>query len=214
MKLLVEMAGEQDVEMLVENDQKGKKYYIEGKFASVDEEVKNGRIYESKVWLPALQKYHEEFISQKRALGELNHPPHATLDLSRASHIIENLKHDASCNGIVGRARILESTPMGAIAKALLEEGVRLGVSTRGLGSLIEREGKRFVGSDFMLNAIDIVADPSGRNCIVNHVMENVDYEMLADGSIIQVVVDVAKNKINEQKALKEFTRLMEIFSK
>jgi hypothetical protein len=211
MKLLVEQAI-QDVEVLTENTATGKKIYLEGKFACVNEEVKNGRTYESTVWAPALKRYDEDYISQKRALSELGHPANPTVNLERVSHIIERLKIDESKNGVFGRARIIESTPMGAIAKALIEEGVQLGVSTRGLGSLIERNGKRFVGSDFVLNAIDIVSDPSGHGCMPMAMMENIEYEMLADGTIQQLAVDVAKKKIDEGKALKEFKRLMEAF--
>lgn len=210
MKLLVEMANEQDVEMLVENTKQGKRYYLEGKWGSVDEEVKNGRTYTREVWEPALAKYTESHITQKRALGELNHPSGPTVNLDRVSHLIENLKIDGK--GVFGRARILESTPMGAIAKSLIDEGVKLGVSTRGLGSLVQREGKTYVGNDFMLNAIDIVSDPSGNGCYVQGIMESTEYQMLEDGRIVQLAIDVAKKKINEQVAIKEFARLMEIF--
>jgi hypothetical protein len=210
MKLLVEMANEQDVEMLVENTKHGKRYFLEGKWGSVDEEVKNGRTYTKEVWEPALAKYTESHISQKRALGELNHPAGPTVNLDRVSHLIENLKIDGK--GVYGRARILESTPMGAIAKSLIDEGVKLGVSTRGLGSLVQRDGRTYVGNDFMLNAIDIVSDPSGPGCFVAGIMESVDYQMLEDGRIIQLAVDSAKKKIDEKVAIKEFAKLMEIF--
>lgn len=206
------MANEQDVEMLVENTKDGKKYYIEGKWAAVDEEVKNGRTYSRDVMQPALNNYHENYINQKRALGELNHPQGPTVNLDRVSHLIENLRIEG--NGVIGRARVLESTPMGAIARSLIDEGVKLGVSTRGLGSIVERSGKKFVGNDFVLSAIDIVSDPSGPGCYVNGILESVDYQMLEDGRIIQTVVDMHKKKINEQKALTEFKRLIEVFTR
>lgn len=213
MKLLVEMANEQEVEMLVEQTKTGKKYYIEGKWAAVDEEVKNGRTYEESIMNKALQSYHEGYISQKRALGELNHPQGPSVNLDRVSHLIENLTISTGSNGkkgVYGKARILESTPMGAIAKSLIDEGVKLGVSTRGLGSLVERDGRKYVGNDFMLSAIDIVSDPSGPGCFVSGIMEGVDYQMLEDGRIVELIVDVKKKRISEAKAMQAFEQFMQ----
>lgn len=207
MKLLVEV-NDQEVECFSESVKGGgKKYYIEGKWAAVDEEVKNGRTYPRDVMEGALNKYHEGYISQKRAMGELNHPQGPTVNLDRVSHLIENLRIEG--NGVVGRARVLESTPMGAIASALIDEGVKLGVSTRGLGSIVERDGRKYVANDFMLSAIDIVSDPSGPGCYVSGLRESIDYQMLEDGRIVELVVAAKKNKINEAKFLKEFGRLM-----
>jgi hypothetical protein len=211
MKLLVELANDQEVEVLIENTAQGKKCFLEGKWAAIDEEVRNGRTYPSQVMEGALAKYNQDFITTKRALGELNHPANPTVNLDRASHIIEKLgiQSVGGKSGVYGKARILESTPMGAIAKALIEEGVRLGVSTRGLGSIVERNGKKFVHNDFMLNAIDIVSDPSGPGCYPNAMFESIDYQMLEDGRIIQLAVDKAKKKINEEVLLKEMSKLM-----
>lgn len=211
MKLLVEIANEQEIQVLSENTNSGKKRYIVGKWAAINEMVKNGRIYPEESFSPALKKYKENFIEQKRALGELNHPANPNINLDKVSHMIEDLNIDTvdGKRGVFGKARILESTPMGAIAAALLDEGVKLGVSTRGLGSIVNKNGQKYVHSDFMLNAIDLVSDPSGPNCFVNNIMESIDYEMLADGTIIQLAVDATKKKINEKVALKEFQRLM-----
>jgi hypothetical protein len=137
----------------------------------------------------------------------LNHPSGPSINLDRVSHIIENLKLDGKY--VVGRAKIME-TPMGIIAKNLIDEGVKLGVSTRGLGSLEEnRNGYKVVKNDFMISAIDVVSDPSGPGCWIQGIMEGVDYEMLEDGRIQQLVVDTAKKRINEEKALEEFSKLM-----
>lgn len=212
MKIITEMANENDVEFLIENTSTGKKRFIEGKWAAVDEEVKNGRTYPFAVMESALHKYNENYISQKRALGELNHPMSSpSVNLDRASHLIENLsiKPVNGKLGVYGKAVILEKTPMGAIASALIDEGVRLGVSTRGLGSIVERSGKKFVHTDFMISAIDIVSDPSGPGCFVQGINESIEYEMLEDGRIIQLAVDHAKKRIDEALALKEFSKLM-----
>ena len=206
MKLLTEITNEQDVTFLVENTKAGKKYFIEGQWASAETKNRNGRIYPKSVMENALQKYQNEYISPKRALGELGHPQNPQVNLDRASHIIESLKMDG--NRVVGRAKVMD-TPMGLIAKSLIDEGVKLGVSTRGLGSLKNVDGVNQVQDDFFMSAIDIVSDPSGENCWVSGIMENLEYQMLDDGRIIQLVVDNAKNRINEQKFLKNFGQLM-----
>jgi hypothetical protein len=211
MKLLSEMANEQDVEFLIENTKAGKKYFIEGRWASAESENKNGRRYSKPVMESALSKYHGEYITQNRALGELGHPQNPAINLDRASHIIQNLKMEG--NNVVGRAKVMD-TPMGIIAKNLIDEGVKLGVSTRGLGSLKSINGVNHVQSDFFISAIDIVSDPSGRDCWVNGISESVDYQMLDDGRIIQLVVDHAKHRINEEKAMRAWSELMEDFKK
>lgn len=206
MKLLSEIV-DQNLEYLVENTAQGKKYYIEGRWATADEPNRNGRVYPGAVMENALRKYQEDFIAPKRAMGELNHPSGPTINLDRVSHVIEGLKMEGKY--VNGRAKIME-TPMGMIAKNLIDEGIKLGVSTRGLGSLEESNGVKRVKDDFMINAIDIVSDPSGPGCWVQGIMEGVDYQMLDDGRIVQLAVDTLKKKINEEVALKEFARLME----
>jgi hypothetical protein len=207
MKLLSEIV-DQNLEYLVENTAQGKKYYIEGRWATADEPNRNGRVYPGQVMEQALGKYQTEYIMPKRAMGELNHPQGPSINLDRVSHVIENLKMEGKY--VNGRAKIME-TPMGTIAKNLIDEGIKLGVSTRGLGSLEEsRDGYKRVKNDFFISAIDIVSDPSGPGCWVNGIMENVDYQMLDDGRIVQLAVDTLKKKINEEAAIKEFAKLME----
>lgn len=208
MKLITEMIEGSDVECLVENTQQGKKYYVEGRWAST-EPNKNGRIYPSSVLESALNKYNIDYIQPKRALGELGHPSGPGINLDRASHIIENLKFDGK--HVTGRAKIME-TPMGIIARNLIDEGVKLGVSTRGLGSLKPVNGIQEVQSDFFMSAIDLVSDPSGKDCWVNGLQENIEYQMLEDGRIIQLAVDTAKKRIDESKAIKLFSNLLEEF--
>lgn len=206
MKLLIEQS-EQDIECLVENTSQGKQYFLEGRWATANEANKNGRIYPSRVMEGALQKYNETHITQRRALGELNHPPGPTVNLDRASHIIENLKMEG--NYVVGRAKVM-NTPMGVIAKNLIDEGVKLGVSTRGLGSLVSKNGLNEVQGDFFISAIDLVSDPSGPGCFPAGVIaESIDYQLLEDGRIIELVVDSAKKRIDEKKAMRAFAQLM-----
>jgi len=212
MKLLTELANEQDVECLVENTKTGKRYFVEGRWATANEPNRNGRIYPGAVMESALSKYNSDFITQKRALGELNHPQGPSINLDRASHIIENLKMDG--NFVTGRAKVM-GTPMGEIAKSLIDEGVKLGVSTRGLGSLEEgRDGYKHVKNDFFISAIDIVSDPSGPGCWIKGLLENTEWAFDADGNLIEIakelVIDVHKKKINEEKAIKEFARFIE----
>lgn len=207
MKLLTEVV-DQNIEYLIENTKQGKTYWIEGRWATANEPNRNGRIYPGEIMESALKKYTEEYILPKRAMGELNHPQGPTINLDRVSHVIENLKMEG--NYVNGRAKVLD-TPMGLIAKNLIDEGIKLGVSTRGLGSLEEKNGIKLVKSDFFISAIDVVSDPSGNGCYVKGIYEGVDYEVLADGRIQQVIVDCAKKKINEAKFLEEFSRLMGI---
>ena len=173
MKLIAEYT-DQNLEMIVEANKDGsKKYAIEGVFASAEQKNRNGRIYPKAVMESAVGKYVDEQVSKGRAVGELNHPEGPTINLDKVSHKIESLHWKG--NDVVGKATIL-NTPMGKIVEGLLEGGVRVGVSTRGMGSLQRGGGAMMVGNDFMLNAVDIVQDPSAPNAFVNGVMEGVEW--------------------------------------
>ena len=173
MKLIAEYT-EQNLEVLTEQDEKGKKkYMIEGIFMQAEQKNRNGRIYPKPVMEKALAKYNGEQVSKGRAVGELNHPEGPTVNLDKVSHKIESLKWKG--NDVVGKATILE-TPMGQIVQGLLEGGVNLGVSTRGMGSLKNGNDAMIVQKDFMLNAVDIVQDPSAPSAFVNGVMEGVEW--------------------------------------
>ena len=173
MKLITEYT-ETDVQCIVEAKEDGSKtHMIEGIFAMAESKNRNGRVYPEAVMRNAVEKYVEEQVSKDRACGELNHPDGPTVNLDKVSHKIENLEMDG--NNVMGKARILE-TPMGQIVKGLLEGGVQLGVSTRGMGSLEQRNGTMYVKDDFMLNTVDIVQDPSAPQAFVNGVMEGVDW--------------------------------------
>ena len=173
MKLIAEYT-EQNIECLVEAKEDGsKKYTIEGVFAQAEQKNRNGRIYPKMIMEKAVNKYAKEQVETKRAVGELNHPEGPTVNLDKVSHLITDLKVED--NNVMGKATIL-GTPMGEIVKGLLEGGVQLGVSTRGMGSLEKRGDAMYVKDDFMLNTIDIVQDPSAPGAFVNGIMEGVDW--------------------------------------
>lgn len=160
----------EDIKILTEDKDGKKNYYIEGIFLQGDLTNRNGRNYPISILEREVIKYNENFIGTGRALGELGHPDGPTINLDRVCHKITSLQREG--NNFVGKAKLLE-TPMGKIAKNLLDEGVKLGVSSRGLGSMTEKDGINYVGEDFMLaTAADIVADPSAPDAFVSGIME------------------------------------------
>lgn len=173
MLLMVE-ALDQTIKPVLQEGTDGKKsYFIEGIFAQAETPNRNKRTYPYKIMEREIGKY-QRIIEQKRSIGELNHPNHPMVNPERASHLITELKFDG--NNVVGKAKIL-GTPVGNTVKSLLDEGVQLGVSTRGLGSVKQLpSGINEVQSDFTLNTIDIVSDPSGIDCWVNGIMEGVEW--------------------------------------
>ena len=173
MKLIAEY-NENNIECIVEKKEDGsKKYAIEGVFMQSESKNRNGRIYPKKIMENAVSKYVDEQVSKNRADGELNHPEGPTVNLDKVSHLITDLRWEG--NDVVGKASILD-TPMGQIVKGLLEGGVNLGVSTRGMGSLEQRGGAMYVKDDFTLSTVDIVQDPSAPNAFVNGIMEGVEW--------------------------------------
>ena len=204
MKLIREEV--ENVEFLVENKNGKKSMYIEGVFLQGNIKNRNGRMYPSEVLRKEVSRYNESNIQSGRALGELGHPDGPTVNLDRVSHKITSLKESGS--NFIGRAKILESTPMGSIAKSLLSEGVTLGVSSRGIGSLKPtKEGFNVVGEDFMLaTAADIVADPSAPDAFVDGIMEG--KEWIWEGTVLRERrAEEIKNKIDTltgQKRLEE----------
>ena len=168
MKLITEKV--EDVKVLTEEKNGKKRLYIEGTFLQGEIKNRNGRMYPLSTLEREVSKYNEQYIKSGRSLGELGHPDGPTVNLDRASHLITSLVQEG--NNFRGRARILD-TPMGNIAKNLLDEGVKLGVSSRGIGSLKETNGCKIVADDYMLaTAADIVADPSAPDAFVNGIME------------------------------------------
>ena len=173
MKLITEYV-ENNLEVIAEQKKNGEKnYFIEGVFMQSNKKNRNGRVYEKKTLENAVEKYVTEQVKTGRAVGELNHPEGPTVNLDKVSHKIEDLHWQGS--DVIGKASILK-TPMGKIVEGLLEGGVKLGVSSRGMGSLVSKNGAQYVGDDFMLSTIDIVQDPSAPSAFVNGVMEGVEW--------------------------------------
>ena len=172
MKLISETL--EDVKFLKEEDEKGKTYKIKGIFMQGDIKNRNGRVYPVEVLKDEIDRYNEKFVSKKRAYGELGHPEGPTVNLDRVSHMVTSLKQDGS--NFIGEAKVMD-TPMGKIVKNIMDEGGTLGVSSRGMGSLEQKNGANYVKKDFMLAAAaDIVADPSAPNAFVQGIMEGKEW--------------------------------------
>jgi hypothetical protein len=194
MKLIAEY-NEQGIECIVEAKEDGSKnHFIEGVFMQSEAKNRNGRIYPKAIMEGAVDKYVTEQVSQNRAVGELNHPEGPTVNLDKVSHKITELSWKG--NDVVGKAQILD-TPMGNIVKGLLEGGVQLGVSTRGMGSLEEKNGIMFVKDDFVLNTVDIVQDPSAPTAFVNGIMEGVEW-VWNNGVIESQVIEQMETEIKK----------------
>ena len=165
----------QDVEYITEQNEDGKKNYkIKGVFMQADIKNKNGRVYPMEILQKEVKRYNKEFINEKRAYGELGHPEGPTVNLERASHMITALYPDGK--NFIGEAKVL-STPMGEIVKSLMDEGAKLGVSSRGMGSLEQKNGANYVRDDFYLaTAADIVSDPSAPSAFVEGIMEGKEW--------------------------------------
>jgi len=194
MKLIAEY-NEQNIECLVEANEDGtKNHFIEGVFMQSEAKNRNGRIYPKAIMEKAVDKYVTEQVSKNRAVGELNHPDGPTVNLDKVSHKITELNFKG--NDVMGKAQILD-TPMGNIVKGLLEGGVQLGVSTRGMGSLEERNGTMYVKDDFILNTVDIVQDPSAPTAFVNGIMEGVEW-IWNNGIIESQVIEQMETEIKK----------------
>ena len=205
MKLITEEI--EQVEVIVENRNGKKNLFIEGVFLQGEIKNRNGRMYPMQTLTREVGRYNENFVEKGRALGELGHPDGPTVNLDRVSHKIVSLKEDG--NNFIGKAKIL-STPMGKIASNILGEGVKLGVSSRGVGSLNKtNEGYSVVGEDFTLaTAADIVADPSAPDAFVDGIMEGKDWvwdggilrERVATKTYKRINTLVDQNKLDEKK--------------
>lgn len=195
MKLITEVF-EQNKIIVEEKLGKGKQYFIEGIFLQSELKNRNGRVYPEQVMDKEVQRYTEEYINKNRAYGELGHPDTPSINLDRVSHMITSLKKEGT--NYVGRAKILD-TPMGKIAKGLLDGGANLGVSSRALGSLkTNRDGVQVVQDDFMLStAADIVADPSAPNAFVQGIMEGREW-VFVDGKYVERQIEEAKKIIQK----------------
>jgi len=173
----------EDVQYIKEDTKDGEKsnYFIEGIFMQSEKKNRNGRVYPKKTLMDEVKRYNESYVKSNRAMGELGHPEGPSVNLERVSHIIKDLKVEG--NDVIGKAKILD-TPYGKIVKNLMDEGAKLGVSSRGMGSLKQRNGINEVQRDFMLAAVDIVSDPSAPDAFVNGIMEG--KEWVWDNGIIR----------------------------
>ena len=205
MKLITEEIS--SVKFITEGKGAKKKMYIEGVFLQGEIKNRNGRMYPINTLSREVGRYNESFVQKGRALGELGHPDGPTVNLDRVSHKIVSLKQEG--NNFIGKAQLLD-TPMGKIAKSLIDEGVTLGVSSRGVGSLsTTNEGHKIVGEDFMLaTAADIVADPSAPDAFVSGIMEGKEWvweggilrEQLAEKTKKSINTLVDENRLAEHK--------------
>ena len=195
-KLISESA--EDIEYIVEEKENGKKNYkIRGIFMQADVKNRNGRVYPLDVLQKEVAKYNKNFIRENRAFGELGHPEGPTVNLERVSHMVTELHPDGK--NFIGEAKIIE-TPMGKIVKNLIDEGAKLGVSSRGMGSLEQKNGANYVRDDFYLaTAADIVADPSAPNAFVEGIMEGKEW-VWNHGSLIEAHVAEMKKVFDVKK--------------
>ena len=172
MKLITEQI-EEGLEYITEEKDGKKNVFIEGVFMQAEKKNRNGRVYPRTVMEKAVNRYVTEQVNRGRAVGELNHPDGPTINLDKVSHRITELNWDG--NNVMGKALILD-TPMGQIVKGLVDGGCQLGVSSRGMGTLVQRNGANVVGEDFALSTVDIVQDPSAPEAFVNGIMEGVEW--------------------------------------
>jgi len=206
MKLITEML-ESDVEFITEaKEDGGKNYFIEGVFMQGNIKNRNGRMYPMDTLMKEVKRYNKEYVEQNRAYGELGHPQGPTINLERVSHMIKDLQQDG--NNIRGKAKIMTETPMGKIVKNLMDEGAKLGVSSRGMGTLKPgKNGTNMVQNDFQLaTAADIVADPSAPEAFVEGIMEGVEWLQIDDRWVPQYIEETqqeikAASRANLQEA-------------
>lgn len=194
MKLIAEYL-DHEIQVIKEATESGdKNYVIEGIFAQAESKNRNGRIYSKPIMEKAVNRFVTEQVKTKRAVGELNHPEGPTVNLDKVSHRITEMNWDG--NNVVGKALIL-NTPMGNIVKGLLDGGVQLGVSTRGMGSLENRNGTMYVKDDFILSTVDVVQDPSAPEAFVNGIMEGREW-IWDNGVIVPQVIERIETEIKK----------------
>ena len=212
MKLITETI--EKIEVLTEEKNGKKDYKIRGVFMQADIKNRNGRIYPVETLAKEVKRYTTEFIDKKRAFGELGHPDGPTVNLERVSHMITKLYPED--RNFIGEAKIM-NTPYGKIVKGLLDGGVQLGVSTRGMGSLANKNGAMEVGKDFILSTVDIVQDPSAPSAFVNGIMEGVDW--VWDNGIltpqevekIETEIKTAPKKFAYETSVREFKNFLSL---
>ena len=207
MKLISEEV--QSAEYLVEENNGKKEYKIRGVFLQSNIKNRNGRVYPREILVREVNRYNKEFVNKNRAFGELGHPDGPTVNLERVSHMVKSLTADG--DNFIGEAKIMD-TPYGKIVKGLIDEGAQLGVSSRGMGSIMNRNGINFVKDDFYLaTAADIVADPSAPDAFVEGIMESREW-VWDNGVLKQVDIEAWKQQIQEAKRTVLEEKKLEVF--
>lgn len=207
--LLITEHTEDNIQTLAEDAGNGKKnYFIRGIFMESERVNNNGRIYPKSIMEREVGRYNEKYIQTSRALGELGHPEGPSINLDRTSHIIKEMKMDGAT--VYGKAKVLD-TPYGKIVQNLIDEGVRLGVSSRGMGSLKQVNGINEVQDDFNLATVDIVADPSAPNAFVNGIMEGKEW-IWNNGVLAERHIDTYKNVIKKASSRHLEEAKLEVF--
>lgn len=208
MKLIKELS--EQVNYLTEENEGNKSYFIEGIFMQSDVKNRNNRVYKKPVLESAVDKYMSEQVNANRAIGELGHPDTPSINLDRVSHKITELRWQD--NNVIGRAKIMD-TPMGNIVKSLIDEGVQIGVSSRGLGTLSNVNGINEVNDDFMLSTVDIVADPSAPDAFVSGILEGKEWVWnggsLVEAAAQQTKEEIQKQAFTEEMALRAFVKFL-----
>jgi len=207
MKLIREEIN--DAQYIVEENEGKKNYSIKGVFLQSDIKNRNGRVYPSNVLMKEVKRYNAEFINKNRAFGELGHPEGPTVNLERVSHMIKKLYPEGK--NFIGEAKIMD-TPYGKIVKSLIDEGAKLGVSSRGMGSLVTKNGHNTVGEDFYLaTAADIVADPSAPDAFVEGIMETKEW-VWNNGILMEQDVESWKRELIKTKRIELAEKKASIF--
>jgi len=207
MKLISEEVA--SAEYLIEEKNGKKEYKIKGVFLQSNIKNRNGRVYPREILVREVNRYNKEFVNKNRAFGELGHPDGPTVNLERVSHMVKSLKEDG--DNFIGEAKIMD-TPYGKIVKGLIDEGAQLGVSSRGMGSIINRNGINFVKDDFYLaTAADIVADPSAPDAFVEGIMESREW-VWDNGVLKQVDIESWKRQIQEARRTVLEEKKLEVF--
>ena len=207
MKLIREEIN--DAQYIVEENEGKKNYSIKGVFLQADIKNRNGRVYPSNVLMKEVKRYNAEFINKNRAFGELGHPEGPTVNLERVSHMIKKLYPEGK--NFIGEAKIMD-TPYGKIVKSLIDEGAKLGVSSRGMGSLVQKNGQNMVGEDFYLaTAADIVADPSAPDAFVEGIMETKEW-VWNNGILVEQDVEAWKRELIKTKRIELAEKKASIF--
>jgi len=208
MKLITETI--EDVQYLIEDGEEGKNYFIKGIFMQAEQKNRNGRLYPINTLRTEVKRYNDSYVKNNRAFGELGHPDGPSINLERVSHMITSLEEDGN-NNFMGKAKVMD-TPYGNIVKNLMKEGAKLGVSSRGMGSLKSQGGANIVQSDFYLaTAADIVADPSAPNAFVEGIMEGKEW-IWDNGALQEKIIQQYRKELERESSKNLEEKKLQLF--